>query len=312
MASVRDYTRRDRFVQHAIDIANDNSHGYSQYHRWGPDYDCSSLMYECGYFAGYPLKTTDPRYTGSMIADFTAVGYRCLNFDGNLDDLEKGDILLNAQCHTAVYIGGGLLAEASIDENGGIAGRSVGDQTNEEIHVRRVYNYPWTNVLCPGEDWTEIPEPGPKAHAGTLWDYHGGLNQKMSIIHNEDGTITFIDRNYGLALDVNGDPGSCGVFVNFVAPNGSDWQKWYVQQMPFTSKPDNVAPYVIIPKTNGAFALDADSKADGSNGTRLQLWKNESATNRNQCWYLEDNLDGSWTIRSVNWPNKVIDAGVEL
>ena len=31
-------------VQWAIGIANDNSHGYDQGSRWGPDYDCSSLL----------------------------------------------------------------------------------------------------------------------------------------------------------------------------------------------------------------------------------------------------------------------------
>ena len=312
MARVRNYDRVNKFVNHAIDIANNDSHGYSQYHRWGPDYDCSSLMYECAYFAGYNVSREDPRYTGAMIEDFTAAGFQCLPFDGNLGDLDRGDILLNTSYHTAVYIGDGLLVEASIDERGGIAGSQNGDQTGHEIHVRSAYNYPWTNVLCPPVDWSEIPDPGPKGHVGSLWDYHGDLNQKMSVIHNEDGTVTFIDCKYGLALDVTGDPGTCGVLVNFIAPNGSDWQRWYTQQMPFTSKPDNVAPYVLIPKMNGGFALDADSKADGSNGTRLQLWKNESATNRNQSWYIEDNLDGTWTIRSVKWPNKVVDAGAEL
>ena len=31
-------------VNWAIQIANDNSHGYDQANRWGPDYDCSSLL----------------------------------------------------------------------------------------------------------------------------------------------------------------------------------------------------------------------------------------------------------------------------
>lgn len=31
-------------ISWAIAIANDNSHGYSQSSRWGPDYDCSSFV----------------------------------------------------------------------------------------------------------------------------------------------------------------------------------------------------------------------------------------------------------------------------
>ena len=31
-------------TQWMIDLANDNSHGYDQTNRWGPDYDCSSAV----------------------------------------------------------------------------------------------------------------------------------------------------------------------------------------------------------------------------------------------------------------------------
>ena len=182
MAKVRDYTRIDKFVQHAIDIANNNAHGYAQDNRWGPDFDCSSMMYECAYYAGYPVKTTNPRYTGSMIGDFTAVGYRCDVFDGNLNDLEKGDILLNTQHHTCVYIGGGKIAEASINEKGGISGGQPGDQTGREIHIRNVYNYPWTHVLTPPADWKEDNQPAVQKDTATrlngidIASYQAGIN----------------------------------------------------------------------------------------------------------------------------------------
>ena len=34
----------DTAVNFMLQIANDDSHGYSQDDRWGPDYDCSSLV----------------------------------------------------------------------------------------------------------------------------------------------------------------------------------------------------------------------------------------------------------------------------
>ena len=37
--------RVENAIQMALNIANDPSHGYSQDVRFGPDYDCSSLMY---------------------------------------------------------------------------------------------------------------------------------------------------------------------------------------------------------------------------------------------------------------------------
>lgn len=139
-----------KFIDKAIEIAKDNKHGYSQLKRWGPDYDCSSLVYECAYHAGYEgLSQVDPRYTGSIVADFTAIGFRCDFYDGNLYDLEPGDILLNTAYHVAIYIGNGDLVEASSDEEGGIEGKNPGDQTGNEIHIAPVYNYPWTHVLTP-------------------------------------------------------------------------------------------------------------------------------------------------------------------
>lgn len=147
-------TKTDKFVQFAAAVANNPQCGYSQINRWAPDYDCSSLMYACGYYAGYPLKDYDPRYTGTMINDFSAVGFRVDAFDGNLYDLERGDILLNVHHHTAVYIGDGKIVEASIDENGDIVGKQTGDQTGAEIHIRSIYNYPWTHVLTPPKENT--------------------------------------------------------------------------------------------------------------------------------------------------------------
>lgn len=34
-------------TQWMINLANDDSYGYDQTHRWGPDYDCSSAVIKC-------------------------------------------------------------------------------------------------------------------------------------------------------------------------------------------------------------------------------------------------------------------------
>ena len=46
----------DNAVQWATDIANDDSHGYSQSVRWGPHYDCSSFVITAYQNAGVPVK----------------------------------------------------------------------------------------------------------------------------------------------------------------------------------------------------------------------------------------------------------------
>lgn len=148
-------TRVHKFIDEAIRIAEDDSHGYSQLNRWGPGFDCSSLAYHCATVAGYNVPTSGTRYSETVIEHFTKAGWRCDEFDGNLYDLDPGDILLNFKNHVAIYIGNGQLVEASCDENGDIVGPKHGDQTGEEIHIAPVYNYPWTHVLtAPTEDST--------------------------------------------------------------------------------------------------------------------------------------------------------------
>lgn len=189
--------KTDLFVNHAIAIAKDDSHGYSQYSRWGKDYDCSSLMYECGYKAGYSLPRSGTRYTGTMIAHFSACGFRVDAFDGNLNDLERGDILLNTAHHTAVYIGNGQIVEASISETGGISGK-VGDQTGHEIHIRSVYNYPWTHVLTP-----------PKEQAAQHSASSKQTTQKAVTIPNSIKSIKIEDAITRVAIEViNGKYGN--------------------------------------------------------------------------------------------------------
>ena len=176
----------DVMVNEALAIARDNSHGYSQYNRWGPDYDCSSLMYHCARKAGYNVPNSGTRYTGTMIQHFMSAGFRCDAFDGNLNDLERGDILLNTQYHTAMYIGNGQIVEASIDERGGIAGATKGDQTGKEIHIRSVYNYPWTHVLTPPKESASTTSNTQSASTSkeqtTVKDYGIFVNQALNTI----------------------------------------------------------------------------------------------------------------------------------
>jgi len=129
-----------------IDLANDDSHGYSQANRWGPDYDCSSAVISAWKQAGVPLTCT---YTGDMRSDMVSKGFADVTAEVNLvtgAGLLRGDVLLNEIHHTAMYIGEGMEAEASISETGGITGKA-GDQTGREILIRSYRDYPWDCVL---------------------------------------------------------------------------------------------------------------------------------------------------------------------
>ena len=57
----------------------------------------------------------------------------------NVSLLKKGDVLLNEAHHTAMYLGGNKIVNASINELGKTTGGRTGDQTGREILVRDFY-----------------------------------------------------------------------------------------------------------------------------------------------------------------------------
>lgn len=155
--------RRERMIELALEIAADDSHGYSQRRRWpweGSDFDCSSLMYWCANQAGYDVPQWG--YTGTMLADFTAAGFSAAAWDGNIWDCEPGDILLahnDSRQHTEMYVGDGLNVGAHIAETGDVDG-APGDQTGNEISVAPNWGW-WDYVLTPPDDGSS-PEPEPE------------------------------------------------------------------------------------------------------------------------------------------------------
>lgn len=130
--------------------AADDSHGYDQANRWGPDYDCSSAVIAAWEMAGVPVKTKGATYTGNMRGVFLRCGFEDVTDGIDLatgTGLQRGDVLLNSRHHTAMYCGKGMEVEASINENGTTTGGQPGDQTGREFLVRPYRNYPWDCVL---------------------------------------------------------------------------------------------------------------------------------------------------------------------
>ena len=131
-------------------IAWDDSHGYDQGSRWGPNYDCSSLPIKAYELAGVPVMSRGATYTGNMLPVFLSCGFRDVVGQVNLATgagLQRGDVLLNEAKHAAMYIGNGKLVNAGGNELGGVTGGQSGDQTGKEIRVMGYYNFPWEHVL---------------------------------------------------------------------------------------------------------------------------------------------------------------------
>jgi hypothetical protein len=129
--------------------------GYDQSNRLdfrnGGETDCSALVIltceQAGLLPGNNIrKNVGATFTGNMRANFEARGWRVLP-NLRVSQLKAGDVLLNDGDHTAMYVGNGQLAQASIDEHGNAAGGASGDQTGRETFVRSYYNFPWSCVL---------------------------------------------------------------------------------------------------------------------------------------------------------------------
>ncbi len=137
----------ETYLNWALNLANDNTHGYSQIDRWGPaDYDCSSMVVTALRQAGLP--TGEASWTGNMRTELSKLGWLIIPYNGNTSSLVRGDILLHDQNHVELYLGDNKRVGAHCDENGGIGyGARPGDQTGEEICVRDYIGNWFTWVL---------------------------------------------------------------------------------------------------------------------------------------------------------------------
>lgn len=135
------------YIQNAInwafDIANDDTHGYSQKTRNGnPNYDCSSFVINAYENAGIPVKEAGAGFTGNMRRSFTQCGFTWYPGTPKAEDLLPGDVLLDENAHTEMYIGDGKMIGAHGDRDG-----QDGDSTGKEINVVPFYSSGWDGFL---------------------------------------------------------------------------------------------------------------------------------------------------------------------
>ena len=136
--SASDNSVIEKGIEIAIQIANDNSIGYSQETRYGnPNYDCTSFIsgslskagLGCGFLGGDSFDT-----------ELQQFGFKSIPWsDGRMNELKRGDILSNPN-HVEWYIGNGQVVGAH-----GAIGKELADQ----ISVTNYFDDNWTNILRP-------------------------------------------------------------------------------------------------------------------------------------------------------------------
>ena len=140
----------EKAVKWAVQIANDQSHGYSQANRWGnPDFDCSSYALSA-FKTGAGVDIGGATYTGNMRSELLKHGFSDVTKSCNLNTqagLKPGDILMwhdsGTSGHTAMYVSKNKIVHA---RGASYGSTKPGDQ-GTEIAVTPYYRGKWQYVL---------------------------------------------------------------------------------------------------------------------------------------------------------------------
>lgn len=188
--------------------------GYDQSNRLdfrdGGETDCSALVLHALKEAGFDVGNAT--YTGNMRSNLTARGWKVVAVNGNP---QPGDILLNDVHHVAVYIGGGKLAQASIDERGKATGGQGGDQTGRETNISPYYNYPWNCYLR----WTGTNDSGSTPPSTST----GGKIKMKSFKTKETLQLRKSPSTSAAKIASNMPPGTVIKFDDVVISGGYIW-----------------------------------------------------------------------------------------
>lgn len=116
-------------------LAKDNSHGYDQTHRNGPNYDCSSAIGTALNKGGFNVNPSST--TRNLYAQLKAEGFVPCS-----KPWKRGDIHLSVGHHVVMSTDANNIVHASINEKGTATGGKTGDQTGKEICIRSYYEHP--------------------------------------------------------------------------------------------------------------------------------------------------------------------------
>lgn len=203
----------DSACSFAENIAADQSHGYSQANRWGPDFDCSSLIIQAYITAGVPIDKMKVYYTGNM-QDLQDYGFVDVTDKVDLNTgagMLRGDILYyhisGTNGHTAMYCGNGKIVHARGQSYGSSA---TGDQ-GSEIAVTSYTRSKWRHVLrYTGSASVETADPvvSTVTNSVKLPELKTGSYGTAVIVLQGILTMFGCIGSNGMALTIDGDFGA--------------------------------------------------------------------------------------------------------
>ena len=232
------------YMAQAEEYAKDDSIGYSMERRYhNPDMDCSSYVYYClvdsGYCTADELGCDSPFTTMTMGAALEKSGkFRKLDWDGSMDSLERGDILVDADAHTEFYAGNGQNYGAHGDFDG-----LPHDGNGDEVCIGPYYNnsggVAWDSVYRPISGGGDVQIPSAFGSGGytvtfytRLGVFANGKDQAWGTpstreVHDKwvsagaeyDEGIAKFDGRYLIACTTTF--GTVGDKVDFVLENGT-------------------------------------------------------------------------------------------
>lgn len=132
-------TKSESAIIWAERIAMDNTHGYSNANRNGPNYDCSSFVNNAWQQSGVPVRTKGANSTRDMIPAYMACGFQNVTSSVNLANgagMVRSDVLWSSG-HAAMYCGNGKIVHARGDDGH----PESGDQSGREICIDRYYQF---------------------------------------------------------------------------------------------------------------------------------------------------------------------------
>lgn len=138
----------EKMVQWALNIAADQTHGYSKANRTGPDYDCSSFTYYALEAGGFNAIQVNGGYAGTTSTIWDTLqkigGWQRYSYSNVSSSIRRGDLLHRESGHLAIAISNDKTVEAS-GVNSGQGSPATGDQ-GREIDSYNIQGRSWDYV----------------------------------------------------------------------------------------------------------------------------------------------------------------------